>query len=56
MPKYTIVATLQVEYEVPMEAEDEQEALEMLDDWISDDFKPYQVQATWDFDVLEEDE
>jgi hypothetical protein len=53
MTKYLIVATLQVGYEIPVEAEDEQSALATLDKWIDEDFKPYTAQATWDFEVLE---
>jgi hypothetical protein len=56
MTKYLIVATLQVGYEIPIEAEDEQSALATLDKWIDEDFKPYTAQATWDFDVLENDD
>jgi hypothetical protein len=50
--KYLIVATSTNEYEIEVEAEDEQAALATLDDWIADDFQDYAVQGTWDFDVL----
>ena len=53
MSKFIIVATLEVGYEVPIEAEDEQSALAMLDEWIDQDFEPYQKDACWNFDVLE---
>ena len=53
MPKYLIVATRVSEYEILVEADDEQSALATLDDWIADDFEEYIQQNTWDFDVLE---
>ena len=55
MPKYLIKAYLQTEYEIEVEAEDEYAALHSLDDWIDDDFKDYQTNAVWDFDVLEDE-
>jgi hypothetical protein len=51
MPKYIVNAMRQVEYNVPVEAEDESAALQALDDWIADDFEQYQVHAEWDFEV-----
>jgi hypothetical protein len=53
MPRFVIVATSTFEYEVPVIAEDEEEALATLDDWIAEDFANYQKDATWSFDVLE---
>ena len=53
MGKYLIVATRKSEYEIEIEADDEQSALATLDDWIADDFEPYIQQNTWDFEVLE---
>lgn len=55
MSKYLITAVLQVEYQIPVEAADESGALEVLDEWIDDDFKPYQTNAVWDFDVQEDE-
>ena len=52
MTKYLITATLQVEYQVPVEAEDEMAAYAVLDDWIADDFENYQTDAVWDFDAV----
>jgi hypothetical protein len=51
--KYLIVATRVSEYEILVEAEDEQAALATIDDWIADDFEEYNQMNTWDFDVLE---
>ena len=56
MSKFLIVATLEVGYEVPIEAEDSEAALAMLDEWIDQDFEPYQKDACWNFDVLEIEE
>ena len=55
MPKYLVRAYLQVEYLVPVEAEDEESALQALDEWIDDDFKQYQTDAVWDFEVQEDE-
>lgn len=55
MPRFIIVATSTFEYEVPVIAEDEQEALATLDHWIAEDFANYQKNATWDFEVLEDE-
>jgi hypothetical protein len=55
MGKFIIVATRTTEYEIDITAFDEQEALEKLNDWISDDFEPYIIQNTWDFDVIDND-
>ena len=52
MPKYMIVATCKSEYEIEVEADDEQAALATLDDWIADDFEDYNQMNTWDFEVL----
>ena len=55
MPKYLVSANLQVEYIVPVEAEDEDAAIEALDEWIDEDFKDYRSDAVWNFDVQEEE-
>lgn len=53
MPKYLIKAYLQTEYEIDVEAENEEQALHTLDEWIDEDFQPFKVHGEWDFDVLE---
>jgi hypothetical protein len=53
LPRFIIVATSTFEYEVPVIAEDEEEALATLDDWIAEDFAHYQKDATWSFEVVE---
>jgi hypothetical protein len=55
MPRFIIVATSTFEYEVPVIAKDEEEALATLDDWIASDFANYQVDAVWDFEVVEDE-
>lgn len=52
MPKYIVNAMVQIEYNVPVEAEDESAAMQALDEWIIDDFEPYKEHAQWDFEVL----
>ena len=55
MPRFLITAVSTFEYQVPVIAEDEEQALATLNDWIASDFKDYQTDAVWDFEV-EEDE
>ena len=55
MRKYLITATVQIEYLVPVEAESEDAAYQALDEWIDDDFKQYQTDAVWDFEVQEDE-
>ena len=54
MNKYLVTATMQVEYQVPVEAKNEYEAIKKLDDWIDDDFQPYQTNAVWDIFAQED--
>ena len=56
MGKWIVVATRTSEYEIDIEAADEREALSKLNNWISDDFEPFIIQNTWDFDVLDNNE
>jgi hypothetical protein len=51
MPRFLITATSTFEYSVPVIADDEDEALATLDDWIASDFADYQTDATWTFEV-----
>ena len=44
-----VKATLTRDYEIPVEAENEMDAIKKLDDWISDDFEDFEVNARWDF-------
>ena len=53
MRKYLITATVQIEYLVPVEADNESAALQALDEWIIDDFENYKNHAEWNFDVKE---
>lgn len=52
MPKYTIEAVRTHWYEVEVEAPDELSAYAELDDWISDDFEPFETGATWEFNAI----
>jgi hypothetical protein len=55
MPKYKIQATRTQWYEIEVEASDEEAAYHELDDWVSDDFEDFQVNAQWEFDVAQVD-
>lgn len=47
MATYTITATLTRTYEIKVNATDPQNAIEQLDDWISDDFEEFETGAQW---------
>lgn len=50
--KFTIEATRIHYYTVEIEADNEDEALEEVRSWISDDFEDYETNAEWDFEVV----
>lgn len=54
MPKFRIEAQRSHWYVVEIEATDEDAALAELDDWIADDFEPYETKAQWDIEVIED--
>jgi len=49
MTKYIIQAVRTHWYEVEVDAVDELSAYAELDDWISDDFEPFETDAQWEF-------
>ena len=49
MRDYMIRATLTKDYEVPIKAENEWDAIKKLDNWIEEDFEYFEVGARWDF-------
>lgn len=51
MTTYTVSATLTKSYEIEVEAGDPASAIEKLDDWISDDFEPFEVNAVWELEA-----
>jgi len=51
MPKYIIEATRTHWYSVEVDAVDELSAYAELDDWISDDFEPFETNAQWEFNA-----
>jgi hypothetical protein len=51
MTKILVRATSIKVYEVEVEAKDEEDAIAQLDDWISDDFEEYQVDASWQLEA-----
>jgi hypothetical protein len=49
---YTITATLTKTYEIKVLAKDPQNAIDQLDEWISDDFEEFETSATWEFKAI----
>jgi hypothetical protein len=49
MGEFIVKATLTRNYEIPVEAKNEMDAIKKLDGWISDDFEDFEVTAGWDF-------
>ena len=49
--KHTVRATLTRNYEIEVDATDPASAIEKLDDWISDDFEPFEVGAHWQLEA-----
>jgi hypothetical protein len=49
--KYTVFATLTKEYEIEVDASDPASAIDKLDDWISDDFESFEVNAVWELEA-----
>jgi hypothetical protein len=50
--KYTITATLTKTYEIKVNATDPQNAIDQLDEWISDDFEDFETDAKWEFKAI----
>jgi hypothetical protein len=53
MAKFIVEAVKTEWFEVEIEAEDEVDAYAQLDDWISDDFEDFSVNAQWEFSAVE---
>lgn len=53
MSKFKIYALRRTWYEVPIEAEDEEDAFSKIDDWIADDFEEFAVTGDWELDIME---
>jgi len=51
MDKYTVFATLTKQYEVEVEADDPAQAIEKLDDWMAEDFEPFEVNGKWELEA-----
>ena len=51
MTKHTVRATLTREYEIEVDAKDPASAIEKLDDWIADDFEPFEVNGKWELEA-----
>jgi hypothetical protein len=53
MTKHIVQATLTKTYEISVEAENPEDAIASLDDWIADDFEEFETGARWDFIAVE---
>lgn len=53
MAKFIVEAVKTEWFEVEIEAGDEVDAYTQLDDWISDDFEDFSVNAQWEFSAVE---
>lgn len=51
--KYRITAIQTNVFEIEVEADNQQEAYESLNEWIEDDFDQHRTQSSWDFDIEE---
>jgi len=47
MDSYVVTAVRTTTYEVEVNADSPASAIEKLDDWISDDFEPFEVAGHW---------
>lgn len=47
MPKHAVTAVRTTTYEVEVDADSPASAIDKLDDWISDDFEPFEVAGHW---------
>jgi hypothetical protein len=47
LTKHRVFATLTKKYEIDVEAVDIISAMNQLDEWIADDFEPFEVDAQW---------
>ena len=47
--QFTVQATLTKTYEIYISAENPEDAIASLDEWIADDFEDFEVGARWDF-------
>jgi hypothetical protein len=49
--KYTITATQTKVYEIEVEAEDADSAIDSLNEWIEDDFQDFAVDGKWELEA-----
>ena len=47
MAKYTVTATQTKTFEIEINATDPQNAIDQLDEWISDDFENFETATSW---------
>lgn len=48
---YSVIATRTHTYEIKIRANSQEEALSGFDDFIADDFEPFETNAEWNFEI-----
>jgi hypothetical protein len=51
MPKYEVEATRTHAYKVSVDADNEADALDLVRDWLAEDWETFEVHAQWDFEA-----
>ena len=54
MPKFTVQCVETHTYEVTVEADDEMDAIDIVRDYDTDQLEEFEVDARWDYEVIEE--
>ena len=49
--KYTVTAVQTTTYEIEVEATDPVAAIDLLDDWIAEDFEDFKVDGKWELEA-----
>lgn len=49
--EYSVIATRTHTYEIKVRANSQEDAYASLNDWIADDFEPFEIDARWDFQI-----
>lgn len=50
--KYTISAKQVKHYEIEVEADNPASAIELLDEWIEEDFEDFQIGGNWELEAI----
>lgn len=51
MSKFIVEATLTKTYKILVYAEDAEDAISRLDDWVADDFEQYETDVKWELEA-----